>query len=345
MQTPQHTGTPRPAHHVNLATTLLALLITPAFQLPALSQNSSNPSNAPKNINDVVAQIGDRVPAFGGMFVDESQDTLYVYVVPGQSGNVAEIDQALSDVLGTARPSQHRLVALEGQYTFVQLKAWLDSLTPQVLSIPGAEFTDISQSNNRLEIGIGSATAIPAVETALAILGVPRGAVLLEASPVPDMVGTFPQLDDNYADKPATLRDQFRPPVGGLQIAVATKGISSYATCTMAFPATLDKVPGVVTNEHCIVSDDQRHLYLNVFYQPSPDEKYRIGAASVAPSYFKHAQNEKCPDNDTGGRFCRYSDSSFAKLDKGVTRPSVSSPSRHLVSSGTAKPNIEWWRP
>jgi hypothetical protein len=211
-----------------------------------------------------------------------------------------------------------------------------------VLAIPGADFTDISQRQNRLEIGIDSATAIPALRTALALSGIPSDAVLIEAVPVPASMGTLPDQDLTDAEKPKTLRDEFRPLVGGLQIAVATKGISSYATCTMAFPATLDKVQGVVTNEHCIVSDDQRHLYLNVFYQPSPEDKYRIGEASVAPEYFKHAQNKDCPDNDTGGRFCRFSDSSFAKLDDKIEAPVgfIAKPSSGSEWDGKAKYRI-----
>ena len=37
-------------------------------------------------IDDLFAQVGSRVPAFGGMFVDEKSDTLYLYMVPGEGG-------------------------------------------------------------------------------------------------------------------------------------------------------------------------------------------------------------------------------------------------------------------
>jgi hypothetical protein len=52
-------------------------------------------------IHDAIAQIGQKVTGFGGMFVDEKKDTIYVYLVPSQPGDAAQVDRAISEVIGT----------------------------------------------------------------------------------------------------------------------------------------------------------------------------------------------------------------------------------------------------
>jgi len=69
----------------------------------------------------LIEGIGDKVPAFGGLFLDESRDTLYAYMVPGEAGDSSTLDQAISDVLGPGRPAVHQLEVLPGRYTYQQL--------------------------------------------------------------------------------------------------------------------------------------------------------------------------------------------------------------------------------
>jgi hypothetical protein len=75
-------------------------------------------------VNDLLAEIGRRAPGFGGIFVDEEKDTLYVYDAGGLPDFAAVVDKAITDVLGTNRPSEHHLVVLQGHYTFIQLREW-----------------------------------------------------------------------------------------------------------------------------------------------------------------------------------------------------------------------------
>src|SRR5215472_8282288 len=56
--------------------------------------------------NDIFAEIGRRVPEFGGMFVDEDKDTLFVYQTPSRPSRVDDLNRAISDVLGQSRPPQ-----------------------------------------------------------------------------------------------------------------------------------------------------------------------------------------------------------------------------------------------
>ena len=290
-------------------------------------------------IDDLFAQVVSRVPAFGGMFVDEKSDTLYLYMVPGEGGDLARLDRVITDVLGPNRPPEHKLQALAAQYTFRQLKTWHDRLSPQVLALPGAVFTDIDDSKNRLEVGIETWALAGAVETVLAALDIPREVVNLEETPpvslpgIPADQNPLQTVDEVREGK--TLRDEFRPLVGGLQIQIAVTGLASSSTCTLGFLATREKILGLVTNDHCIQEHNQRHLDLNMFYQPTIDDKYKVGNGSVDPDYFKKEQNPDCPEN----RFCRFSDSAFATLTDKATDPVgyVAKPASGLDWDGTTK--------
>jgi hypothetical protein len=83
-------------HAKNLALTmaLLSFTISAAAQQPnhAQAQDQSSQASTVTTINDIFAEVGNIVPGFGGMFVDEDKDTLYVYLVPGEVGDVAQVD-------------------------------------------------------------------------------------------------------------------------------------------------------------------------------------------------------------------------------------------------------------
>jgi len=267
-------------------------------------------------IDDAFAAVNNEVPAFGGMFVDDDTDTLYVYLVPGQTGNTAQVDQALSDVLGEGRPREHQIVALEGQYTFLQLKRWRGLLSPEVLSIPGAYVAGVDSSKNRLRVGVESMAVIPAVQAFLATKEIPGDAVNIEVISAPMIVSTAGAEDDTGAspDDAAdekTLRSYFRPVVGGLQIEVAFPGLQNANTCTLGFVATLNGAPGIVTNDHC--KKDYTVPKMNLFYQPEVADANKFATGKLFPDYFRQNQNPKCTDEH---RHCRYSDTCFATLDK-----------------------------
>jgi len=124
--------------------------------------------------------VGKKVPTFGGIFVDEEKDTIYVYLVPTEMGDVAQVDKAISDVFGTELPPQHRLEVLEGRYTFSQLKEWLDRMSPQVLALQGVLEVGIDDAKDRLDVGVESLAMASAVEAELASSGIPREAVNIE---------------------------------------------------------------------------------------------------------------------------------------------------------------------
>jgi hypothetical protein len=103
----------------------------------------------------------------------------------------------------------------------------------------------------------------------------------------------------------ATLRDNVNPKVGGLQI-----HFGNYL-CTLGFNVTLNGVNSFVTNSHC--TNTQGGVEGTVYYQPTSTVAPGAIATEVAdPTYFKGGV---CPK----GKKCRYSDSSRAAYNAGVS--------------------------
>lgn len=251
-------------------------------------------STTPTTLDDLFAEVGRRVPAFGGMFVDEGKNTLYVYMVPGQPGDLVTLNQAVIDVFGSNRPQQQNIQALPGQYTFVQLKEWYDEMSRVVLAISGTVFTDIDEAKNRLAVGLENANVVPGVQAALRTLGIPPQAVDIEVVP--------PVEPTQFA---RTLQSGARPMVGGIQI--------SPGPCTLGVPVIGPGLAhGFVTAGHCSnVAGDGN----SPFFQP-------VAGAAVStlvrnPAYLP-AGTPGAPAACPAGRSCRFSDSLFAQLDPGT---------------------------
>ncbi len=255
--------------------------------------------------------IGDKVPAFGGLFVDQSNDTLYAFMVPGEAGDSSTLDQAITDALGSGRPPVRRFEVLAGQYTYHQLSDWNDLITPLVFALPGGAYTYIDDPNNRLKIGIDDMSLVPTVQAELAALGIPAGAVTIEKNAAKALEPLLP--DQEPASNPlATLRDRFRPVVGGLQIQIDQEDTRSITQCTLGFNATRGKDRGFVTANHCI--HDPTSPQTAVFFQPSVAKDNRVGVGKISPPPFDEKKNKKCFE----GEECRYSDTMFVKLDDGA---------------------------
>jgi hypothetical protein len=181
---------------------------------------------------------------------------------------------------------------LTGQYDFRDLARWRDDLLA-LMSRPEVVLLDVDERRNRVRLGVdqgASAAALAAIEGALAASGAPRESVMVEAvAPILPL---------------ATLRDRVRPVPGGVQIAF------NNFLCTLGFNAVRGGVQGFVTNSHC--SGTQGGVQNTVFYQNTNASGNRIGIETADPNYFT---GSPCP----AGRRCRYSDSSFARLDSTST--------------------------
>jgi hypothetical protein len=285
---------------------VLAFVISPVAQHSALAQGT---------IDDRFAEVGQMVPAFGSCFT--SNGTLYVYLVPGEPGNLTQVDAALTEVFGSDRP-QGQLQGLSGTYTFVQLKAWLDPVNANVLSISGTVAVGIDYSTNQLIVMVENLNLAPQVLAETGSLGIPRGAVEIQV---------MPRLDASQ-----TLQDFHRPDIGGLQIGYNRRG-DSYSVCThwLADQQTDPPTPGFVTNSHC--STSIWTVDFTAYFQPSPPVMgllNLIGLEAVDPPLFA-APN--CPV----ARLCRYSDSNFSPF-LGL----VGGASRGVIAEPTGFGSIVW---
>jgi hypothetical protein len=248
-----------------------------------------------RTVDDQLAGVARRWPAFGGIFVDEERDVLYVYSWDQSAGAAAAAEEAVTALFGNDRPAG-RIQVLPAQYRFHELKEWHDRLTPDVLTVPGVVMTDIDERSNRLTVGVESLEVKGAVEDRLFQLVVPAEAVnIVETPPVVQEV---------------SLRDRHRPIVGGLQVSFR-RGASTLI-CTLGFSAIRAGVAGYVTNSHCTAT--QGGVEGTVHHQPTIAlfGFNRIGVETVDPVYWIGAP---CP----AGRRCRRSDAAFARRDSVVT--------------------------
>jgi hypothetical protein len=249
---------------------------------------------AVKSLDERFAAVAKEAPAFGGMYVDEGEGVLTVYLTDRRAGARSGARRALGKAFrGQGLPRTLRVV--RGRYDFARLNAWHDRISADVLAIPGVVLTDIDDRKNRLTVGVESEEARALVAPRLAAFGIPSGAVSIEKE-APVRFAT-------------SLRTRHRPLVGGLQISFTHPEFSSL--CTLGFNAIRQSVQGFVTNSHC--TGVQGGVESTVYHQPTASgTTNRVGVETVDPVYFTGGS---CPV----GRRCRFSDSAFARRLSGVT--------------------------
>jgi hypothetical protein len=160
-----------------------------------------------------------------------------------------------------------------------------DRASAEVLALPGTVFADYDERIGRLVFGVENASAIPGVRTALSRLGL--------ASATYEITVTEPIVHM------ATLRDQWRPTRGGIQIHFGQ------FLCTMGFNAVDGSEVSFITNSHC--TNTQGGVEGTQYYQPTSSVNGTVIATEVEdPTYFRGGA---CPRN----KKCRYSDASRAR--------------------------------
>lgn len=193
-------------------------------------------------LEDHFADIAARAPAFAGFYIGED-GSLYVGATRADRG--AAVVAAVRTVMAGAPPSavharlqSSNLRVVRVDHSFTQLAQWRERITAQVMGIPEFSFLDLDEKENRIRIGLTSASAFSRVEAVLGSAGVPRGAVRLEVAQV---------------DRPAaSLQGYFRPLRGGLEIR------NSMWVCTLGFLAEnwsnrywWETASHAFTNSHC----------------------------------------------------------------------------------------------
>jgi len=140
-------------------------------------QSQSSEGGKEKTFDDLLVEVAQRAPGFGGMFIDQ-EGSLSVYLLDVTQKTAAEA--TIAAVFGRDRIPPSGIRVLQGQYSFLQLKQWHDRLSPVVLAIPGVILTDIDEAKNRLRVGVERLKMTSRVEQQLAKLGIPREAVIIE---------------------------------------------------------------------------------------------------------------------------------------------------------------------
>lgn len=128
--------------------------------------------------DDLLVRVEERVPGFGGMFVD-SEGGLVVYL--RDPGQLPAARSAIEAVFGSGRVPSTGLRAARGRYSVSQLKAWTERAGP-ILTLPGVTMLDLDEAKNRVGIGVADTSRIRAVQQELSSLGIPREAVVIQVT-------------------------------------------------------------------------------------------------------------------------------------------------------------------
>lgn len=171
----------------------------------------------------------------------------------------------------------------------------LERATHAAMPVQGAVFVDDDERIGKLVIGVQNASAARGVRAAMAAAGFAASSYeVIQHEPIVQV---------------KTLRDQFRPTEGGIQI-----HFGQYV-CTLGFNATevSSGQRSFITNSHC--TDRQGGVESTAYYQPTSSTSAQIATEVEDPDYFKGGV---CPR----GKKCRYSDSSRALYD-GATSSSL----------------------
>jgi hypothetical protein len=264
-----------------------AIRLTPVAVLIAVAacsdrRSSTEPDAAP-SLRPVqapdLATLARVVPGFGGYYIDDGVPTVYL-TDPAEAPAAARA-LGLSDVR-----------VLRARYAYGQLDRWFQRVNYEAFEIPGVVFTDLDEAHNVVLVGVEHRAAAASVRGLAARLGVPAQALTVrEAEPITFM---------------ATLRDQVRPVVAGLQINFGN------FLCSIGFNATSGGQASFVTASHC--TNTQGGTEGTQYFQSLASQANSfIGTEVDDPTYFRNRNG--CPR----GRRCRFSDASRAAYAAGVS--------------------------
>lgn len=224
------------------------------------------------------------IPGFGGLFLDGSGIPTVHLTDRSQRGAAERALEGFMRQRGLA-PSQ--LQVREGAFEYRALDGWFNRAWPEAFGVQGVVFADLNETRNRLVFGVVDAAAARGVRGAVARLGIPDEAVVVEVTePIRPLV---------------SLQGLASSIVGGVQI-----HFGNYL-CTLGFNALSGTQESFITNSHC--TNTQGGTEGTQYYQPtSTVDPAVIGTEVDDPQYFRGGE---CPR----GYKCRYSDASRARRE------------------------------
>jgi hypothetical protein len=237
------------------------------------------------------AEFARQVPGFGGFFLNRD-GTPTVYLTRGSSHAPAE--RLLAGYLTSRGLSAASIRVAEGRYGWNQLQRWQDAASSEALAVPGAVFVDNDETANRIRIGVEHMGAMGQVKAAVARLGIPDEAVIVERTDPIRQVATLQNVVD-------------RPVRAGVQI-----NFPGYL-CSVGFNATRSGQKSFITASHCTTT--QGGVESTPYWQPLQSVDGTQIATEVAdPAYVRKGAG--CPR----GRRCRVSDASRAAYINGANQ-------------------------
>jgi hypothetical protein len=277
-------------HLLAAGSLLLAAACSDQNEPVAPSEQPESPSLRPTTqaaAQDPIS-LARAVPGFGGFYLD-SRGTPVVYLKnAAQRGNA---ERALEPFFRAHGLAASQLRVLPAKYDWAQLERWFARASVEVLAAPGGVFVDADEASNRVLVGVkrGAAASIRGL---VARLGIPEAAVVIrETEPI------------HFA---ATLRDEVRPIVGGLQI-----NFPGFL-CTLGFNAVSSSQNSFITNSHCTTT--QGGTEGTPYWQPLETvQPAQIGTEVDDPVYQRNIAG--CPR----GKLCRRSDASRAAYASGIS--------------------------
>lgn len=254
----------------------------------ACSEGGPSPA-APSLLDQIQASdvqvLARSIPGFGGLFIDQGVPTVYLTDV-AQRG-VAE--RLLGGFARANGASGMRVLA--GRFAYGDLERWFQDVSYNAFEHGGVVFVDLDEAANRVLVGVERGASHASIRSLAVRLGVPAEAIAVrDVEPI------------RFA---ATLRDQVRPVVAGLQINFGN------FVCSIGFNATSGGQASFVTASHC--TDRQGGVEGTQYYQPLASTAGSFIATEVAdPTYQRNIAG--CPR----GKKCRRSDASRAAYASGV---------------------------
>jgi hypothetical protein len=236
------------------------------------------------------AEFARQVPGFGGYFLSRDGAPT-VYLTRGSSR--APVDRILAGYLSARGLSTAAVRVVEGRYGWNQLQRWQAVATPEALAIPGAVFVDNDETTNRVLVGVENLSAMGRVRAAVAQLGIPDDAVIVQRAEPIRQVATLQTVVD-------------RPVRAGVQI-----NFPGFL-CSVGFNATAGGQKSFITASHCTTK--QGGVESTPYWQPLQSVNGTQIATEVADPVY--VRNAGCPK----GKKCRVSDSSRAAYINGANQ-------------------------
>lgn len=281
---------------------LLALIAAAAQAQPG--------ETGPQTLDDLFEAVAQRVPEFGGMFLDPNGTSLYVVLIDINGQTIEAAEAAINEVFGPGIVPKEGITPYKGCYGFSELRKWETALAAPVLSTRGVGSIDIDEVENRVSIGVESESVEGEIALQVEKLGIPSEAVVVQVTP-PVTLALH------------TVQSPFAPRQGGyivrrLLCNQTGFGISGGTLGFNAFALSMNgNIRGVVTNSHNTAAwwklDTSAGFPPALFYQaPGYYPSELIGQETIDYAGF---QGFPCPT----GLTCRYSDSAFITYNPGVT--------------------------